>query len=168
MRVLRFKYMEMHEVEHFLTEMFEVLYSNMNLIAPTNNSYESDYQIWVSHIVPALKVEYRKTILLYTDDHFAGYLRYYLNNSEQSFLIEDIQIKSEFQGIGLFSSCLRWLVKQLPKNVLYVQAYVDKRNVKSHAIMEHYGLRSIGENKNGISLCLQCDYTAFYNNLFRI
>ncbi len=158
-----FKYMDKRKIENYLPKMFEVLYSNMSLIAPTNNSYEADFQIWVSHITSALHETYRETILLYADFEFVGYFRYSLNSGTQSFLMEDIQIKSEFQGAGLFSSCLRWLVNQLPENILCVEAYADKRNNRSRAIMEHLGLKCKGENKNGISLHYIGDYSKFYS-----
>ena len=163
MNKIDFKYMDKYKFEEILPQMFEILYSNMSVFAPTNNSYESDFQIWVSHITSALHETNRETILLYIDFKFVGYFRYSLNSSTQSFLMEDIQIKSEFQGTGIFSSCLKWLVNQLPKNILSVEAYVDKRNNRSRAIMEHLGLKCMGENKNGISLYLAGDYSDFYN-----
>ena len=161
MKNICFKYMEKYEFEDYLPAMFEVLYANMSSIAPTNNSYEADFQIWVSYITSALCETYRETILLYADSEFVGYFRYSLNSGTQSFLMEDIQIKSEFQGAGLFSSCLRWLVNQLPENILCVEAYADKRNNRSRAIMEHLGLKCKGENKNGISLHFAGDYLHF-------
>ena len=160
-----FRYMDRCKLENFLPQMFEILYSNMSVIAPTNNSYASDFQIWMSHIVPALQESHRETILVYVDCEFVGYFRYSLNNSTQSFLIEDVQIRPAFQGIGIFTSCLKWLVVQLPGNIPSVEAYVDKRNDRSRAVMEHLGLKCEGENKNGISLYLKSEYSEFYNRL---
>ena len=162
-----FRYMARCELENFLPQMFEILYSNMSVIAPTNNTYASDFQIWIAHILPALQETHRETILLYVDCEFVGYLRYSLNNSTQSFLMEDIQIKSKFQGIGVFSSCLKWLVNQLPRNISSVEACVDKRNDRSRAVMEHLGLKCGGENKNGISLYLKSEYSEFYDRLVK-
>ena len=163
MNKIDFKYMDKYKFEEILPQMFEILYSNMSVIAPTNNSYESDFQIWVSHMLPALNTKYRETILFYINSELVGFFRYSLRDNMQSLLLEEIQIKSEFQGMGIFSSCLKWLVNQLPKNILCVEAYVHKRNKRSRAIMEHLGLKCMGENKNGISLYLAGDYSDFYN-----
>lgn len=153
--------MDKRKIENYLPAMFEVLYANMSSIAPTNNSYEADFRIWVSHITSALYETYRETILLYADSEFVGYFRYSLNSGMQTLLMEDIQIKSEFQGAGLFSSCLRWLVDQLSENILCVEAYADKRNDRSRTVLEHFGLKCTGENKNGLSLRYTGDYAKF-------
>jgi RimJ/RimL family protein N-acetyltransferase len=39
-----------------------------------------------------------------------------------------------------------------------VEAYADKRNRKSLAVLAHLGLSVIGENKNGISYRLRGSY----------
>lgn len=158
-----FEHIDKSEFENILPQMFAILYANMSVIAPTGNSYESDFQMWVSHILPALKEEYRETILFYITGELVGFFRYSLNNDVQLLLLEDIQIKPEFQGKGLFSSCLKWLVNQLPKSIFGVAAYVDKRNIRSCAIMEHFGLKCIGENKNGISFYMMGDFAVFCN-----
>lgn len=158
-----FKYLDKCELENILPQMFAILYANMSAIAPTGNSYDADFQLWSSHILPALNAKNRKTILFYINSQLVGYFRYCLNGNTQALLLEDVQIKSEFQGIGIFSSCLKWLANQLPKDVRNVEAYVDKRNDRSRSIMEHFGLQCIGENKNGISLHLMGNYSDFYN-----
>lgn len=165
MNKICFKHLAKHEFENTLPQIFAILYANMSAIAPTGNSYESDFQMWVSHILPALKEEYRETILFLHNGEIVGFFRYSLNSDVQLLLLEDIQIKPEFQGKGLFSSCLKWLVNQLPKSIFGVAAYVDKRNIRSCAIMEHFGLKCIGENKNGISFYMMGDYADFYNKL---
>ena len=163
MNQLNLKYMDECEFENILPQIFAILYANMSIIAPTGNSYESDFQIWKSHILPALYTKNRKTILLYVNSELVGYFRYYLNGNTQSLLLEDVQIKSEFQGMGMFSSCLKWLRNQLPDDIFNIEAYVDKRNNRSRAIAEHLGLVYNGENKNGISLCFKGDYLALFS-----
>jgi len=162
MNQICFKHLDKLEFENILPRMFAILHANMSVIAPTGNSYESDFQIWVSHILPVLNAKSRETILFYVNGELVGYFRYFLDENMQ-LLFEDIQIESKFQGMGIFSSCLKWLVNRLPKNILGVEAYVDKRNNRSRAILEHFGLKCKGENKNGISLYLTGDYSDFYN-----
>ena len=38
---------------------------------------------------------------------------------------------------------------QLPKDIATVEAYADKRNVKSQSILKYLGLTAMGESKNG-------------------
>lgn len=135
----------------------------MSVIAPTDNSYESDYRIWMSHIALSIQEECRETVLIYHNSELVGYFRYYLYNSAQSLLMEDIQIKTEFQGTGLFSSLYKWLVNKLPKDILTVEAYANKSNYKSRAVLEHLGLKCEGENKNGNSLFFKGNYTILYD-----
>lgn len=161
MNQIYFKYLDKCDFEDIFPQMFLILHTNMSAIAPTGNSYDSDFRIWMSHILPALEAKNRETILFYINSKLIGYLRYSVNHNTQSLLIEDIQIKAAFQGIGAFSACLKWLVKQLPNDILNVEAYVDKRNNRSRVIMEHLGMACKGENKNGVSLYLKGDYSTF-------
>lgn len=163
---IEFKYWDKQDFEDVLPKMFEILHSNMSDIAPTNNLYEVDIKIWMSSIVPEMQEEFRETVLMYNDSELVGYFRYFLNNSRQSLLMEDIQIKSELQGTGVFSSLYNWLTNRLPENILTVEAYVNKQNYKSRAVLEHLGLKCEGENKNGISLYFKGDYKVLYNMYF--
>ena len=51
------------DAESVLPELFEILHSNMSRIAPTGNSYEEDFSMWISCIKPAL--EKGQKIILY-------------------------------------------------------------------------------------------------------
>ena len=73
-------------------------------------------------------------------------------------MMEEIQIKKEFQGTGLFSKFYQWLVRQLPKDILYVEAYANKKNIKSQNILKYLGLVEAGENKNGNSFYYKGKY----------
>ena len=159
MRNISFHYMSTHDCDIILSQLFGILYSNMNVIASTNNSYEDDLRNWMSCIVPTLQNDLRKTVLIYCDSELIGFFRYYLYNNFRSLLMEEIQIKSEYQGMGIFSRFCRWLVNELPHNVLVVEAFVNKHNYNSIAVLEHLGLRCVGENKNGISFHYQGDYS---------
>lgn len=153
-----FKYADKMQLEQYFSELFDILHSNMSLIAPTNNSYQEDFEIWSSYTVPAMQNEQRQIILMYVDNKLAGFFRYYIHDDTASLMMEEIQIKKEFQGTGLFSAFYRWFVKQLPKEILNVEAYADKRNHKSQAVLKHLGLIEMGENKNGISFYYKGKY----------
>ncbi len=156
--MFEFKFADKMQIEHLLPDIFQILHSNMSLIAPTNNFYNDDYEIWSSHIIPAMQKEQRQIVFMFVDDTIVGYFQYYINLDNDSLMMEEIQIKKELQGKGLFSEFYKWLIKQLPRDVLYVEAYANKNNYKSQAILKHLGLVQSGENKNGNSFYYKGKY----------
>ena len=162
MRVVQFKYLNMEDYDTILPQLFHILHSNMSVIAPTNHSYEEDFEFWISNIYPAMLDDSRKTVLMYVDSTLIGFFRYYINYDALSLLMEEIQIISEFQGSGVFSLLYQWLVRKLPQNIKTVEAYVNKQNSKSIAVLEHLGLRCVGVNKTGNSF----HYKGYYSFLF--
>ena len=159
MSLFDFVYLEKQSLDRYLPDLFAILHSNMSLIAPTNNSYSEDYVIWCSFIVPAMQEKGRQIALLFVENKLNGYFQYYVNTDKKSLMLEEIQIKKEKQGIGLFSKFCNWLVEQLPRDILYVEAYANKKNIKSQNILEHLGLVASGENKNGNSVYYKGKYT---------
>lgn len=156
-----FQFVNKQYLKQILPILFPILHSNMSVIVPTGNSYEDDLKIWMSNIVPAMQKESRQIALMYVDDEIAGYFQYNIN--ADSLMMEEIQIKKEFQGIGLFSAFYTWLIKQLPKEILTVEAYSHKKNFKSQSILEYLGLVKIGENKNGNSFYYKGSYSVLLN-----
>ena len=149
------------DAESVLPELFEILHSNMSRIAPTGNSYEEDFSMWISCIKPALEKEPRQILLLRDKEQLAGYFQYYVNNG--IFMMEEIQFRDPYKGTGLFAELYRYLVKVIPEDTIFVEAYANKRNEKSIAVLTHLGLEIIGENKNGISF----HFRGRYENLVR-
>lgn len=152
----RFEYATKEHIEEILPLCFQILHTNMNVIAPTGNTYEKDFRIWFSHILPAMQKEPRRIVLMYNANMIVGYFQYYVSNN--TLMMEEIQIKPEYQGTGLFRSFYTWLVNQLPKDIQFVAAYSNKNNIKSQNILEHLGLVKCGENKNGNSYYYKGDY----------
>ena len=144
-----------------LPALFDILHSNMSRIAPTGNSYEDDRSMWMSCIKPALEKAPRQILLLYDNDEIIGYFQYYVNDC--IFMMEDIQLRAQYQGIGMFEELYHYLVKTLSPNTEFVEAYAHKKNEKSIAVLIHLGLDIIGENKNGISY----HFRGRYENLIR-
>ena len=161
--MFEFKFADKLQIEQLLPDLFRILHSNMSLIAPTNNSYEDDFEIWSSCLIPAMKKEQRQIVLMYVDDTLAGFFRYYINVDINSLMMEEIQIAKGFQGTGLFSALYKWLVEQLPKDVESVEAYANKKNLKSQSILKHLGLVESGENKNGNSFYYKGAYVDLLN-----
>ena len=159
---MRIEFLRKADAESVFPELFEILHSNMSRIAPTGNSYEEDFSMWISCIKPALEKEPRQILLLLDDnDRIAGYFQYYVNNGV--FMMEEIQFREPYKGTGIFTELYRYLVKILPENIVFAEAYANKRNEKSIAVLTHLGLEIIGENKNGLSF----HFRGRYENLVR-
>lgn len=47
-----FKYADKQKIEDILPSLFDILHSNMSVIAPTGNTYDEDMKIWSSNIIP--------------------------------------------------------------------------------------------------------------------
>ncbi len=161
--MFEFKFADKLQIERLLPDLFRILHSNMSLIAPTNNSYEDDFKMWSSYLIPAIKKEQRQIVLMYVDDRLAGYFQYYVTVAKKSLMMEEIQIEKAFQGTGLFSEFYKWLLKQLPNDIENVEAYANKKNIKSQSVLEYLGLVELGENKNGNSFYYKGKYVDLLN-----
>ena len=162
MSTRKFAFLDKRKLDEFLPNLFEILYSNMSLIAPTGNSYDEDLEVWCSYMVPDMKREQRQVVLMYVDNILAGFFRYNIDSEKDSLMMEEIQIKKEFQGTGLFSAFYKWLVQQIPQDILHVEAYANKKNDKSQAVLKHLGLVQLGENKNGLSFYYKGKYVDLF------
>ena len=161
--MFEFKFADKLQIEQLLPDLFRILHSNMSIIAPTDNSYNEDFEIWSSYLTPAMQKEQRQIVLMYVECKLVGYFQYYINVDINSLMMEEIQIKKEFQGTGLFSEFYNWLIKNLPKDIMYVEAYANKNNYKSQSVLKHLGLVELGENKNGNSFYYKGAYVNLLN-----
>ena len=59
---MKFMLADKREIDKTLFELFKILYSNMSIIALTNNSYDDDFKCWISSIIPDMKKENHKTL----------------------------------------------------------------------------------------------------------
>ena len=153
-----FRFLEKPPAPEILDEIFDILATNMRVIAPTGLTYEEDKAQWMSCVPPALEQEARQMVLIYAGDELAGFFQYYVTADRNVFMMEEIQFKEAYRKSGLFGELYRFLIPKLPADIVYVEAYADKRNTKSLAVLEHLGLTAIGENKNKISWHLRGDF----------
>lgn len=156
MQDFKFSFLDKSQADEILPELYDILYSNMSVIAPTGNSYDEDNRQWISCVLPALEKAPRRIILIHTGDILAGYFQYYINDGV--LMMEDIQFRREYQGCGLFGQLYRYLVTVIPLDAQFVEAYSNKKNFKSQAILKHLGLEVIGENKNRKSYHFRGNY----------
>jgi RimJ/RimL family protein N-acetyltransferase len=155
---ISFRYLPKPPSPDILEEIFTILAANMRTIAPTGMTYEEDRAQWLSCVPPALEKEARQIVLIYDRDELIGFFQYYVTADHSVFMMEEIQFKPAYHGSGLFGDLYRYLIPRLPEDIQAVEAYADKRNRKSLAVLAHLGLTVIGENKNGISYRLRGSY----------
>lgn len=158
MMPITFRYLEKPPAPALLDEIFDILAANMRVIAPTGLTYEEDKAQWMACVPPALAQEARQMVLVYAGDELVGFFQYYVTADHSVFMMEEIQFKEAYRGSGVFGDLYRFLIPKLPEDIRFVEAYADKRNAKSLAVLGHLGLAVIGENKNRISRHLRGDY----------
>ena len=134
-----------------LPQLFHLLCENMRQIAPTGNTPEQDFQIWMRSIVPALEQNERDILLIKCNHRIIGYFQYSIKGT--SFLMEEVQLARAYWGSGAFAALFCFLASIVPDYVTVVKANASKKNLKSQAILEHLGLKRTGESKNGNSYC---------------
>lgn len=144
---LAFSYLNKDEFSSVSHKMFEVLADNMSAISPTGNSPDEDYCLWFEAMSDELKSNDRRIILINDGENFVGFFQYSM--ADDTFIMEEIQFKCEYQGKGAFEKLYTFLVENLPENLKHIEAYANKANAKSIGILEHLGLSKIKQTKNG-------------------
>lgn len=126
------------EKDHWLPQLFDLLYENMQAIAPSGLSYEQERKQWLSAVSPALEKTPRQIILCFVDEKLAGYIQYYIR--EQMLMVEEVQLKKKYHRTCLFYKFCKHLMSVLPDNLQIVEAYANKRNRNSICLMKKLGL----------------------------
>ena len=147
MCTIRFEYLNKSDFAAFAQQIFNILADNMTAIAPTGNSREEDFILWFDAVRDGLQKAERQIILIKDDEGLIGFFQYYTN--ADTFMMEEIQIKPEYQGKNVFRKLYGFLIENISKDILFVEAYANIANNKSIGILEKLGLSKIGTNKNG-------------------
>ncbi|MBR5948743.1 MAG: hypothetical protein IKZ82_08895 [Clostridia bacterium] len=145
--MISFEYMAKSEADELLPRLFELLYENMNEIAPSGLSEEEELPGWLDAVGSAVQKEARQIVLIKDVEELVGYFQYFINDT--TFMMEEIQFKRVYQGSGMFNELYAFLYETIKTFPEGVEAYSHKDNLKSQGILEHLGLSRIGENKNG-------------------
>ncbi len=127
--------------EAWLPGLFDLLYENMRSIAPTGFSYEMQKESWICEVSPALDKAPRQILMCLCDGKLIGYLQYYTRGD--LLVIEEMQVKKEFQRTTLFWYFCKQLLRILPGNITTVEAYADKRNTYSQMLMRKLNMQSV-------------------------
>ncbi len=151
--------LETTDMDTTLRRLFQILYDNMNPIAPVEDSFDSAYLHWHRVIAHALE-DHRRTMLIVCDDEeIVGFFMYACNGL--NFLMEEMQLIPRVQSSGIFHAIYAEVLPHLPETVATVEAYAHKNNRRSQEILAHFGLEMIGENKNGSSYRYRGDFREF-------
>lgn len=156
----RFDFLDKSKAKLILPSLFSILHSNMSKIAPTGNTYAEDERIFLDSVAPALEKAPRQIVLMYNEAGLVGYFQYYVNG--ELFMMEEIQLKAEYQHSGIFRDFYCWLLPLLPDGITRVEAYSHKKNTNSQSILRHLGLEVIEENKTGYHFC--GDFAKLYSH----
>ena len=162
--MVEFSYLSKNEFNKYASQLFSVLYDNMTEIAPTGNSREEDYKSWYKAMCGEMQSDKRHIIVISNANmkEIIGFFKYSIN--EGVFVMEDIQIKALYRGkCNIFRSLYGFVHEHINEDIRFVEAYADKKNTKSLAILEKLGLSVVGENKNGISYHLRGTYEDLVN-----
>lgn len=144
-----------------LPDLFAILYENMNPIDEWDEPYEVAREGWCTTIAKALDDPRRRLLVLHDGETIAGFFMYAVNRETGLFLMEEIQFRPHYQGVGLFHRLYDEVLPSLPPEIAVVEAYAHKKNLKSQGILTHFGLIAIGENKNGSCLHYRGDMREF-------
>ncbi len=154
--MISFRILEKNEADTVLPILFQILHSNMSVIAPTGNDYQYDLHRWLDAVAPAIQDGTYRIVLICHAAEIVGYFEYSLYSS--TFMMCEIQFQKNYQGKGLFRQLYSYLFEIIPRDTLWVEAYSQKQNHKAHGILKHLGLKIIGENKSGLSYHFRGDY----------
>ena len=146
---IAFEFLERADKEKVLPKLFDLLYENMSVIAPSGCTREEDKKNWLSAVAPALDRPQRRLILIKDGDIIAGFFMYYVN--QDTFMMEEIQFAPRYQGTGLFEKLYGYLAALVPEDIKYAEAYAHILNEKSQRVLEHLGLEKVGMNQSGHS-----------------
>ncbi|MDR2606314.1 MAG: hypothetical protein LBC38_03425 [Oscillospiraceae bacterium] len=143
----RFEFLQKSDFDTVSRALFAILSANMSAISPSGNSYEEDYTLWFGAVRERLKRDSRNIVLIYACDELVGFFQYYV--VDFLFVMEEIQIAPEFQGVGLFRKLYGFMLEILPADIKSVRAYANRLNSKSQAILSHLGLSLESVKGNG-------------------
>lgn len=154
---ITFEYLKKADFATVSSVIFNILADNMEKIAPTENTREEDYKCWYEGVSNGLKRDERQIVLIKNADSIIGFFQYYINND--TFMMEEIQFKIEYQGSGIFRQLYAFLIENIRNDLEFVEAYANVNNQKSIAILKKLGLQTIGMNKNGNSYHFRGNYS---------
>lgn len=142
-----FAYADKRNLEPLLPELFGILYDNMQAMDFPQKTKEDAWREWQACVGPALEKEARQLVLMHRDGRLVGFFMYYLRTDTNTLMMEEIQLRRDCQGTGLFRGLYQWLVRELPSDILWVEAFAGKQNERSLAILRKLGLTVVEQDR---------------------
>lgn len=139
--MITFTLLDKTQREQWLPLMFDLLYGNMHGIAPGGLCYNREKGEFLTELCDALEKAPRQILMCLLDGKLIGYLQYYTR--DDLLMIEEIQLRKEFQRTTLFYSICKHLLRILPGGIAWVEAYADRRNTHSQQLMQKLGMENI-------------------------
>ena len=139
--MVTFTYLNKSEKDLWLPRLFDLLYQNMESIAPLEQDCRGSLTQFLAEVSPALDKAPRQIILCLDGNDLLGYLQFYIRDT--LLMVEEIQIRKDHQRTFLFYRLCRHLINVLPKSIAAIEAFADKSHLNSQNIMHKLGMEVI-------------------------
>ena len=143
--MITYTHLDKTQKDQWLPRLFDLYYTNMIPIAPSDLDYDQERAQWLSAVSPALDKEPRQILLCCEDGKLAGYVQYYTRG--ELLMIEELQLADIYQRSTVFFSLIRALIRLLPEGICYVEAFADSRNHRSIRLMQKLGMEVLEETE---------------------
>lgn len=156
---MKFSYLEKSKFDSVCSTLFKILANNMDKIAPTGHPREEDYKVWYADVSEKVKDD-KFNIVLATDDNdeIAGFFEFH--TTDDTFVMDEIQISPAFHGKGnVFRNIHGFVFENIGYDYKFVEAAANKLNSKSIGVLGTLGLKPVGELHNGSCLLLRGDFS---------
>lgn len=138
--MLMVSYLDKNEKDRLLPMLFDLLYENMCTIAP-GLPYEQEKALWLSQVSPAMDKPERQILICRQNGKPVGYLQYYIR--QDLLMLEELQLVKSCRSTTALLKLIRFLISGLPAELTRLEAYADKRNTYSQALMQKLGMESL-------------------------
>lgn len=140
-----FAYMDKSKAKQILPLLYNIMLENMSTVIPKVMP-QNDF---ISAVTVGLRAENRKVLIFKKSDKTIGFLQYFISKDGTVLRIEELQIKREYQMSGVFVSLIRYMLKEIPEKLKYIEAFAHVENTKSIQLQHMIGLSEI-HCENGI------------------
>ncbi len=153
-----FRYLEKEDFPKCASALFEIMHTNMSVIAPSENSYDEDFRCWLDTFGKTFcnRAEW-EIVIIESEEKIGGFFAY--SCKDNTFTMQEIQFADSIKGKDrIFRKLYCFVTDSLPADLTYIEAYAHKNNEKSIAILRRLGLKNISTNKNGECYHFKGDY----------
>lgn len=143
-------YLDKAEKDLWLPQLFDLFYENMSVIVPSGMACEIERAEWLANVSPALDKAPRQVLLAVGGEELAGFVMFYTR--KDLLMVEEVQLRREYQGDLLFLRLCRKLLADLPEEVRSVEAYAHRQNDRSRKLMKRLGMEEVPEESPFVHL----------------